>query len=290
MPVMKTQPTSAPEPALYIVATPIGHLGDITLRALEVLGNVDAIACEDTRHARHLLDHHGIKSSTFAVHEHNENEAGTKLVNMLRAGKSVALITDAGTPGVSDPGARAVAAAQAAGFRAVPIPGPSAVIAALSASGLNDERFLFAGFLPAKNAARRAEIELLKSIPAALVFYEAPHRIEETIGDLLAALEPTRQIAIARELTKMFEQIARMPLADAPAWLAADDNHKRGEFVVIVSSPPVRAGFDAETERVLQLLAAELPTKQAARLAAEITGHSKNDLYERALALKNASL
>jgi 16S rRNA (cytidine1402-2'-O)-methyltransferase len=275
---------------LYVVATPMGNLGDITARALEILRSVDAIACEDTRHARRLLDHYGIVASTFALHQHNEREAGAKLVEMLRDGKAIALITDAGTPGISDPGAHAVAAAQAAGYQAIPLPGPNAAIAALSASGLSDEHFLFAGFLPVKLMARRAEIERLKPVAAALVFYEAPHRIEETVVDLVALLEPERQIVIARELTKMFEQIVRMPLGEATAWLQADENHKRGEFVLIVSAPPPNTGLDAETERVLQLLAKELPTKQAAKLAAEITGHSKNELYERALLLKNSSL
>ena len=283
----KMQPmTEKINPGLYIVATPLGNLGDITLRALDVLRSVDIIACEDTRHAKHLLDHYDIKASNFALHDHNENEASAKLVEMLREGKSVALITDAGTPGISDPGARAVAAAQLAGFQAVPLPGPSAMIAALSASGLSDAQFLFAGFLPAKAGARRAEIARLKSTAAALVFYEAPHRIEETIADLAALLEPERQIVIARELTKLFEQIVRMPIIEASAWLAADDNRKRGEFVLIVSAPPLRVGLDAETERILQLLAEELPTKQAAKLAAEITGAAKNLLYERALQLK----
>ena len=276
--------------ALYVVATPMGNLGDITLRALDVLRDVDAIACEDTRHARRLLDHYDIKAATFALHEHNEREASAKLVDLLVEGKSVALITDAGTPGISDPGARAVATAQAAGFQAIPLPGPNAAIAALSASGLSDERFLFAGFLPAKPMARRAEIERLKPVAAALVFYEAPHRIVDTIDDLAALLEPQRQIVIARELTKLFEQIARLPLSDATGWLAADENRKRGEFVLIVSAPPPHEGLDAEAERVLQILAAELPTKQAAKLAAEITGLAKNELYERALALKNAPI
>ncbi|MFY9329613.1 MAG: 16S rRNA (cytidine(1402)-2'-O)-methyltransferase [Georgfuchsia sp.] len=275
--------------ALYVVATPMGNLGDITLRALEALRGADAIACEDTRHARRLLDHYDIKAATFALHEHNEREASARLVDLLREGKSVALITDAGTPGISDPGARAVAAAQAAGFQAIPLPGPNAAIAALSASGLSDERFLFAGFLPTKPMARRAEIERLKPVAAALVFFEAPHRIEETIADLAALLESQRQIVIARELTKMFEQIARLPLTEAPAWLQADENHKRGEFVLIVSAPPPHEGLDTETERVLQILAAELPTKQAATLAAEITGRAKNELYERALVLKKLS-
>lgn len=272
--------------ALYVVATPLGNLGDITLRALETLRSVDAIACEDTRHARRLLDHYDIKAATFALHEHNEREAGEKLVELLRAGKSVAIISDAGTPGISDPGAHAVALAQAVGIQAVPLPGPSAVITALAASGLNDQQFLFAGFLPVKPMARRAEIERLQPIPAALVFYEAPHRIEETLADLAATLEPQRQIVVARELTKLFEQIVRMPLTEAPAWLAADENRKRGEFVLIVSAPPPNEGLDAETERVLKLLVEELPTKQAAKLAAEITGRAKNDLYERALKLK----
>ncbi|WP_220635983.1 16S rRNA (cytidine(1402)-2'-O)-methyltransferase [Georgfuchsia toluolica] len=276
--------------ALYVVATPMGNLGDITLRALEVLRDIDAIGCEDTRHACRLLDHYDIKATTFALHEHNEREAGAKLIGLLREGKSVALITDAGTPGISDPGAHAVAMAQAAGFQAIPVPGPNAAIAALSASGLSDERFLFAGFLPTKPMARRAEIERLKPVAAALVFYEAPHRIEETLDDLVALLEPQRQIVIARELTKMFEQIVRLPLTAAPGWLQADENRKRGEFVLIVSAPPPHEGLDVEAERVLQILAAELPTKQAAKLAAEITGRSKNELYERALTLKNAPI
>jgi 16S rRNA (cytidine1402-2'-O)-methyltransferase len=272
--------------ALYVVATPIGNLGDITLRALETLRAADLIACEDTRHARHLLDHHGIRAATLSVHEHNEATAATKLIDALSSGKRVALISDAGTPGISDPGARACAAVRAAGFRVVPLPGPSAAITALSAAGLADARFLFAGFLPPKPTARRHEIEALKSIPAALVIYEAPHRIEETIADLAALLEPERTLVVARELTKLFEQIAVMPLTEGPAWLAADENRKRGEFVLVVSAPPPNEGLDAETERVLKTLLAELPVKQAAKLAAEITGTAKNALYQRALQLK----
>jgi 16S rRNA (cytidine1402-2'-O)-methyltransferase len=273
--------------ALYVVATPIGNLGDITLRALETLRGADLIACEDTRHARHLLDHHGIRAATLSVHEHNEAAAATKLVDTLSSGKRVALISDAGTPGISDPGARACAAVRAAGFRVVPLPGPSAAITALSAAGLPDARFLFAGFLPPRAMARRHEIEALKGIPAALVFYEAPHRIEETIADLATLLEPERTLVVARELTKLFEQIAVLPLVEGPAWLAADENHKRGEFVLIVSAPPPSVGLTAETERVLKALLAELPVKQAAKLAAEITGTAKNALYERALQLKD---
>lgn len=273
---------------MSIVATPIGNLGDITLRALETLKAADVIACEDTRHARRLLDHHGIHGPLLALHEHNEQAAADKLVALLQAGKQVALISDAGTPAVSDPGARAVAAVRQAGFRVTPLPGPNAAIAALSAAGLDEPHFHFVGFLPAKVGARRTAIEALKGIPATLAFYEAPHRVEETIGDLAALLEPEREIVVARELTKLFEQIERMPLADAPAWLAADENRKRGEFVLLVSAPPPSAGIDAETERILKLLLAELPVKQAAKLAAAITGQARNDLYARALQLKES--
>ena len=287
-------PNSPPLPAhpaaLYVVATPIGHLGDLSLRALETLRSVDSIACEDTRHARHLLDHYDIRAQTFSLHQHNENAAAEKLLQRLNEGKSVALISDAGTPAVADPGARTVATIRAAGFRVVPVPGANAAITALSASGLaaDNEHFLFVGFLPAKVGARRTAIEKLAAIPATLVFYEAPHRILETVGDLADLLEPEREIAIARELTKMFEQIERMPLATAVDWLNADPNRRRGEFVLIVSAPPPRPTQDAETERLLRILLAELPLKQAAKIAAEITGLGKNALYEQGLALKNA--
>ena len=273
-------------PALYVVATPIGNLGDITLRALETLRAADLIACEDTRHARRLLDHHGIRAATLALHEHNEAAATGKLIDALRAGRRVALISDAGTPGIADPGARACAAVRAAGFAVVPLPGANAAAAALSAAGLPDARFLFVGFLPAKPTARRQELEALKAVPAALVFYEAPHRIEATVADLAALLAPGRTLVIAREMTKLFEQIAVMPLDEGPAWLAADDHRRRGEFVVIVSAPPPREGLNAEAERVLAALLAELPVKQAAKLAATVTGAAKNDLYRRALELK----
>lgn len=270
---------------MSIVATPIGNLGDITLRAVETLRTAEVIACEDTRHARRLLDHHGIRTQLLALHEHNEQQAAAKLIELLAAGKQVALISDAGTPAVSDPGARAVAAVRQAGYRVVPIPGANAAIAALSAAGL-DGPFHFVGFLPAKVGARRTALEALKATHATLVFYEAPHRIEETVADLAAILEPEREIVIARELTKLFEQIERMPLPAGPGWLAADENHRRGEFVLLVSAPPPRSGIDAESERVLSLLLAELPVKQAAKLAAVITGQPKNALYERALQIK----
>ena len=270
--------------ALYVVATPLGNLADITLRALEVLKSAGLIAAEDTRHSRHLLDAHGIATRMLAVHEHNEAGAAPRILERLAQGEKVALITDAGTPCISDPGARLVAAVQAAGFAVVPLPGPNAAIAALSASGLEAPHFLFHGFLPTKSAARRGTIESLRGTPAALVFYEAPHRIVETVADLADLLEPEREIVLAKELTKLFETIVRMPLAAAPAWLAADANRCRGEFVVIVSAPPPAEGLSPDAERVLKLLLAEgLSVKQAAKLAAAITGTAKNALYQRAL-------
>ena len=217
-----------------------------------------------------------------------ENAAAGRLIRLLGEGKRLALVSDAGTPGVSDPGARAVTAVRAAGFRVIPLPGPNAAIAAMSAAGLADWRFLFVGFLPARVGARRTAIAQLAPVNAALVLYEAPHRVLETVTDLVELLEARREIVIARELTKIFEQIERMPLSAAPAWLAADANHQRGEFVLVISAPPPHEGIDAETERVLAALLAELPVKQAAKLAAEITGEPKNALYARALELKNA--
>lgn len=243
------------------------------------------IACEDTRHARRLLDHYGIGTPLLVLHEHNERLAATRLIERLSAGQNVALISDAGTPAVSDPGARAVAAVRAAGFRITPIPGPNAAIAALSASGFEGP-FHFAGFLPPKVGARKTALAALKALPATLVFYEAPHRIEETVADLARMLEPEREIVFARELTKLFEQIERMPLPAAPAWLEADENHRRGEFVLLVSAPPPRHGLDAKSERILKLLLAELPVSQAAKLASEITGQPKSALYARALEIQ----
>lgn len=271
-------------PALYVVATPLGNLGDISARALETLRGVDAVACEDTRHTRRLLAHFGIRTETFSLREHNEAAATARLLRLLREGRALALVTDAGTPAVSDPGARAVAAVRAAGFDVIPVPGPNAAIAALSVSGLADPHFLFYGFLPAKRTARRRAIAALKALPCALVFYEAPHRIEETVADLAALLEPNRTLVLARELTKLFESVVSLPLAQAPDWLAADADRRRGEFVLAVSAPPPTEGVDAAAERVLDLLLAELPLKQAVRLAARISGAPKNALYERALA------
>ena len=272
---------------LYIVGTPIGNLEDISLRALRILGEVDFILCEDTRVTGKLLAHYNVKTPTISYHEHSSENKVNQVIEMLSAGKNLALVSDAGTPGISDPGARTAAAVRAAGFRVSPLPGPNAAVAALSAAGLTDNAFHFVGFLPAKVGARKTALEALKGIPATLVFYEAPHRIEETVADLATLLEPEREIVIARELTKLFEEIVRLPLPEAPAWLAADDNHRRGEFVLLISAPPAREGLDAESERILKLLLAELPVKQAAKLTAAITGLPKNDLYQQALALKD---
>ena len=274
-------------PALYVVATPIGNLADITLRAIEVLRAADLVACEDTRHARPLLDRHGIGTPLLALHQHNEAATAQRVVAELAAGRRVALISDAGTPGISDPGSRTVAAVRAAGFPVVPLPGANAAATALSAAGLEAPHFLFAGFLPTRAAARRDALSQLAGVDALLVFYEAPHRVAETVADLAAVLGGTRELVIARELTKLFEQIVRLPLTDAAEWLAADDNRRRGEFVLIVGPPPPVTGLPADAERVLRLLLEELPLKTAAKLAAEITGQPRNALYQRALELKN---
>lgn len=268
-----------------IVATPIGNLSDISLRALETLRAADLIACEDTRHSRKLLAHYGIDKPLLPLHEHNEQEATEKVLAALATGRHVALISDAGTPGISDPGARAVAMARAAGHRVTPIPGPSAAIAAFSVAGFGGP-FHFVGFLPAKAAAREKALMALKPLPAHLVFYEAPHRIAETIAALATLYEPVREIFIARELTKLHEETVRLPLTEAPAWLAAEANRRRGEFVLIVSAPPAPCEqAKDEADRVLRLLLAELPVSQAVRLAAAITGQPKNRLYSQALVI-----
>jgi 16S rRNA (cytidine1402-2'-O)-methyltransferase len=274
---------------LYVVATPIGNLQDITLRALDVLKTVDAIAAEDTRHTSGLLSHFGISKKLIAVHEHNEHQSAEKLLLQLSAGDSIALVTDAGTPGISDPGAVVVNLVRNAGIKVVPIPGVSAVIAALSASGIVQNGFLFHGFLPASGAARRKVLEALKSQTVTMVFYEAPHRIVESIVDLSSVLGVERRIIIARELTKTFETIHCCNLGDAEAWLQSDANQQRGEFVLLVEAAPIKDAEEIpeETIRVLKLLLAELPLKQAVKLAVEITHEKKNALYELALSIKN---
>jgi 16S rRNA (cytidine1402-2'-O)-methyltransferase len=274
-------------PALYVVATPIGNLGDITLRALDTLKGVDRVAAEDTRVSGQLLAHFNISKPMASIREHNEREAADKVIAWIAAGEAVAYVSDAGTPAVSDPGARLVAAVRAAGLTVVPIPGVSAVTTALSAAGVESGSWLFHGFLPPKSGARKTQLQTLAALPVALVFYEAPHRIVETLADMAAVLDNTRQVTLARELTKRFESIVTLPLRDAPAWLAADPNHVRGEFVVIVHPPVVsEVVVDAEAMRVLAVLQGALPPTLAAKLASQITGRSKAELYKMSLALK----
>ena len=276
---------------LYVVATPIGNLGDITLRALEILKNVDAIAAEDTRHTSGLLSHFGISKKLIAVHQHNEQQSAEKLLLQLKNGVNIALVTDAGTPAVSDPGAIVVKIVREAGIKVVPIPGASAVIAALSASGITQNGFYFYGFLPASGAARRKMFAQLKAQTVTLVFYEAPHRIIECVEDIAKVLGDNRQITFCRELTKTFETIYTCPASRASAWLQADTNQQRGEFVLLVEAAPVveTQEISEEAQRVLKCLMNELPLKQAVALATEITNLKKNDLYEFALDLKQTS-
>jgi 16S rRNA (cytidine1402-2'-O)-methyltransferase len=276
-------------PALYVVATPIGNLGDIGARALDVLRGVAVIAAEDTRVTRRLLDRYGIATPLIAAHEHNERGAARRIVERLDAGAAVALVSDAGTPGIADPGAQVVAAARAAGHAVLPLPGPCAAAAAMSVSGLADGRFLFCGFLPARGGERRAALAALAAETAALVFYEAPHRIAECVDDLRAAFGDDRGVLIARELTKRHETTHRCRLGEAGPWLAADDNRRRGEFVLVVDGAPAASGADADSaERTLRVLLGELPLKQAVTIAAKLTGAARNALYERALAIRGS--
>lgn len=278
---------SYPTATLYIVATPIGNVTDITLRALHVLGMVDAVACEDTRNTGNLLTRFGLNRPMIAAHQHNEREVADKIINRLLAGERIALVSDAGTPGVSDPGARIVDAVRTAGLRVLPVPGASAAVAALSASGLVNDQFHFVGFLPAKSKQRESALQQLLTVSATMVFYEAPHRILDCAEALVAVFQPERQVVFARELTKLFEEIHRCPLSEAVAWLKADAHREKGEFVVLLEG--AAAGGDAaeaDAERILNILLAECSVKQAANLTAQITGRKKNALYERALHIK----
>jgi 16S rRNA (cytidine1402-2'-O)-methyltransferase len=275
---------------LYVVATPLGNLRDITLRALDILGSVDVIAAEDTRVTAKLLSRHRITARMLSLHEHNERSRAVEIVALLDAGKSVALVSDAGTPAVSDPGATLVRAVIEAGHNVVPVPGPSAVVAALSASGIAAPQWLFCGFLPATATARRAALERLREFPGALVFYEAPHRIAKTLDALASTLGSDRELTIARELTKRFETIHRCRLREAATWLAADPDRARGEFVLVVAasaSAEAQHQPDAHDD-TLRALLAELPLAQAVRLAVALTGAPRNRLYERALQLSKS--
>jgi 16S rRNA (cytidine1402-2'-O)-methyltransferase len=274
---------------LYLVSTPIGNRQDITLRAIETLKMVDLIAAEDTRHSLPLLQHFAINKQLVALHEHNEHLQAEKLITRLKNGESIALISDAGTPLVSDPGYHLVQYAKLSGIQVVPIPGPCAAIAALSVSGLATDRFVFEGFLPAKSQLRLQRLKELREEPRTIILYEAPHRILDLLNDLQQVLGLDREIVIARELTKLFETIKSGKINEILNWMIEDVNQQRGEFVVVISGiekreEPVNS---VPMDSLLKLLLAELSVKKAAELAAKISGKRKNELYQRALELKS---
>ena len=265
---------------LHVVATPIGNLGDLSPRALETLKRVDAICAEDTRHTRQLLAHFGLERPLLALHEHNEGDAAAPLVARLLAGDSLALVSDAGTPLVSDPGFRLVRAARAAGVRVSPVPGPSALVAALSAAGLPSDRFVFEGFLPAKAKARREHLQALAAEPRTLIFYESSHRIEETLADMAMAFGNDRPAVVARELTKLFETVLDGGLAGLARRVREDANQRKGEFVVLVQGAPEAADTKvAEGRRLYARLCEHLPPSTAAKLAADLSGAPRKALY-----------
>lgn len=273
------------ETGLYVVATPIGNLADITQRALEVLRAADVIAAEDTRHSARLLEHFGIDSTLIPYHDHSDERAVARIVGRLAEGGVVALISDAGTPLISDPGYRVVREVQDAGYRVFPIPGPSAVIAALSSAGLPTDRFLFEGFLPAKQGARSRRLGELQQEAATLVFYEAPHRLLDTLHDMVAAFGAEREAVLARELTKTFETLRRAPLEQLAAFVAGDNNQQRGEVVLLVSGARQREqSVGPEELELLLLLGKELPPKKAAGIVAQWSGLRKSELYDLLLA------
>src|SRR5712692_1817505 len=272
---------------LYVVATPIGNLKDMTPRAVEILSRADLIAAEDTRHSAKLLQHFRVTTKMISLHEHNERDKAAELIEFMRQGGVLALISDAGTPLISDPGFHLVRAAHAAGITVTPIPGACAAIAALSAAGLPSDRFMFAGFPPAKSPARRAFFEQCQREPRTLIFYESPHRVKECLADMLAVFGSESLVVFARKLTKQFETIRAGMLAELHDWVAGDENQQRGEIVILLHGREQKEdqAIDAEAERVLRILLAELPVKQAAALAAQITGLKKNQLYQYALGL-----
>lgn len=271
------------EPVLYIVATPIGNLADLSARAQEVLGSVDYIAAEDTRYSGRLLAHFTIKAPMISVHDHNERQRSEHIINLLAAGHSIALVSDAGTPLISDPGFHLVRAVREAGYRVSPVPGCCAFVAALSASGLPSDRFQFIGFLPAKSGARLQTLKPYAAHTETLIFYESTHRIVDSLAAMAEAFGGERYAVVARELTKTFETIHGDTLQNLLEWIQADGNQQRGEFVVLVHGAPAPEQgdqIDPEAERILHILAKEMPPKKAAGLAAEITGEKKNRLYQ----------
>ncbi len=273
---------------LYLVATPIGNLADITQRAISVLGQVDIVAAEDTRHSQRLLSHLGIKPQMLAYHEHNEERITPKLLAELAAGKAVALISDAGTPLISDPGYRLVTQAHDNEVKIVPVPGVCAAIAALSAAGLATDSFTFEGFPPAKQGARLHFLEALAQQPRTMIFYISCHRIIETLKDMSEVFGDSRRVTFARELTKTFETIKRAELSDLVSWVEADDNQRKGEIVLVVEGKETQAADSTQIDHYLSVLMAELPVKQSVGLVVKLTGEHKNDVYKRALELKES--
>ncbi len=277
----KTLPTEIP--TLYIVPTPIGNLGDITQRALDVLSNVDLIAAEDTRHTGKLLSHFGIQTKTFALHDHNEQQKAQVLVEKLKAGNSIALVSDAGTPLISDPGYHLVTQCRQAGVKVVPLPGACAVVTALSASGLPSDRFSFEGFLPAKSKGRKDKFLEIAKAERTCIFYESPHRILDSLADMLEILGPEREVVLARELTKTFETIQGMPLGELVEWVSSDENQQKGEMELLIHGYRANNDDNAlpdEVTRTLSIMTKELPLKKAAALTAEIYNLKKNALYK----------
>jgi 16S rRNA (cytidine1402-2'-O)-methyltransferase len=273
--------------ALFLVATPIGNLGDISFRALETLKSVDLIAAEDTRHSKRLLQHFAIDTRLIACHEHNEEQQAPALVERMRKGQSIALISDAGTPLVSDPGYRLVQAALKENIRVVPVPGPCAAIAALSVSGLPTDSFVFEGFPPARPGARQNYLRTLQAEQRTVVFYVSCHRIIDTLKDMVLVFGGQRQAVMARELTKAYETIHRAALSDLVEWVENDPNQKKGEIVLLVAGAQQQGDAGRQLlDKLLPVLVEELPVKQAATIAARVTGLNKNDLYTLALALK----
>ena len=276
------------ENALYVVATPIGNLGDITQRALDVLSGVDMVAAEDTRHSGRLLQHFGIRTRLLSCHEHNEAQTAERIVGLLQQGQSVALISDAGTPLISDPGYVLVNAVRVAGFDVVPVPGASAMVAALSVCGLATDRFTFAGFLPAKNKQRRERLEELASLPHTWVVYESTHRIMATLTDMGLVLGGERKVVVAKELTKSFETIRQGNAPELLGWMQEDEGRQRGEFVLLVEGRPEISGSGEsvmERDKLLRVLLGEMPVSQAAKVAAKLLDIKKSELYSRALEL-----
>ncbi|MBE4592640.1 16S rRNA (cytidine(1402)-2'-O)-methyltransferase [Vibrio navarrensis] len=267
---------------LYIVPTPIGNLGDITHRAIEVLSTVDLIAAEDTRHTGKLLSHFNIQTKTFALHDHNEQQKAQVLVDKLLAGQNIALVSDAGTPLISDPGYHLVSQCRQAGVKVVPLPGPCAVITALSASGLPSDRFSFEGFLPAKSKGRKDKLLEIAKVERTCIFYESPHRIIDSLHDMLEILGPNREVVLARELTKTFETIQGMPLGELVDWVQSDENQQKGEMALLIHGyrDSAEDGLPEEALRALTILVKELPLKRAAAMVAEIYNVKKNALYK----------